>query len=65
MTTERLSELRELIYHLDKTLAPLVWDAGRNQINEFKKVELGKLQVQRESLQKELNDIEQKNKESD
>ncbi len=60
--TERTSELRELLFHLERKMKPLEWDSSRNQINEFKKQQLGKLQEEFASLCKELKDLEQQQK---
>jgi hypothetical protein len=59
MTKERASELRELLFNLEKRIAPLEWDFNRNQINEFKKVELGRLREEHKTLLQELSDLEQ------
>lgn len=58
MSKERISEIRELIFQLEKRIKPLEWDAGRNQINEFKKIQLGKLKEEHITLLKELNELE-------
>ncbi len=62
---ERVSELRELLFHLERKIKPLEWDASRNQINEFKRQQLGKLQVEFASLRQELKELEQQQKESE
>ena len=59
MTKERLSELRELLFNLERKIKPLEWDASRNQINEFKKVELGRLKQEHLRLEEELRQLEQ------
>ncbi len=58
MTKERLSELRELLFMLERRIAPLEWDASRNQINEFKKLQLGKLKEERRTFVQELQGLE-------
>ena len=58
MSSGRISELKELLYHLERRLRPLAWDAGRNQINEFKRVELGRLQEEHAKLSAELKELE-------
>lgn len=63
--TERASELRELLFHLERKIKPLEWDASRNQINEFKKQQLGKLQEEFASLRNELKGLEQPQKQSE
>lgn len=59
MPKERILELRELLFNLEQKIRPLEWDASRNQINEYKKVELRRLKGEQESLLKELNGLEQ------
>ena len=54
MSKERSSELRELQFHLERKIRPLEWDANRNQINDFKKLDLEKLQQEQKTLQQEL-----------
>jgi hypothetical protein len=60
MSKERLAELREQLFILERQIRPLEWDASRNQINEFKKVRLGQLKVEHENLNKELVELEGK-----
>ncbi len=57
MSQERISELRELLFNLEKRIAPLEWDASRNQINEFKKSQLEKLQQEHAVLQREFQEL--------
>lgn len=59
MSKERLSELRELLFNLERKIKPLEWDTSRNQINEFKKLELTRLQGEHVSLLQELQELEQ------
>ena len=59
-----MSELRELLYNLERKIRPLEWDSSRNQINEYKKIELGKLKVEHEQLQQELKGLELAEKET-
>ena len=47
-------ELRERLFQLERRIAPLEWDAGRNQINEFKKLQLVKLKEEHTALKGEL-----------
>lgn len=54
MTQERLNEIRELLFQLEKKMRPLDWDLSRNQINEFKKQELARLKEQQVKLQSEF-----------
>lgn len=58
MSKERISEIRELLYNLERKLAPLEWDSSRNQINEYKKTELGRLKEERKGLLQELQGLE-------
>ena len=37
MSPESISEVRELLFNLERKIKPLEWDNSRNQINEFKK----------------------------
>ena len=60
MSQERISELRELLFNLERKIKPLEWDAGRNQINEFKKLTLEKLKEEHSTLLEELQGLEQK-----
>jgi hypothetical protein len=63
MTDERIIELKELIWNLERRIRPLNWDAGRNQINEYKKQELAKLQTEHGVLEQELQELERKSEE--
>ena len=58
MSEEKLIQLREQLFQLERRIRPLEWDAGRNQINEFKKQQLGKLKEEFNVLQQELQGIE-------
>jgi hypothetical protein len=57
MSQERILEIRGLLYDLDKRIRPLEWDSSRNQINEFKKIQLGKLKEEHSTLSEELNSL--------
>ena len=59
MSKERISELREILFHLERKIAPLEWDNNRNQINEYKKTELGRLKEEHTLLAQELQLLEQ------
>lgn len=59
MSQERISELRELLFNLERRIAPLEWDANRNQINEFKKAQLQRLKEEHSSLLREFQGLEQ------
>jgi len=58
MSQERVTELREQLFQLERRIKPLEWDAGRNQINEFKKQQLEILKVEFNNLQQELHGLE-------
>lgn len=58
MTPERLNEIRELLFQLEKKMRPLDWDLSRNQINEFKKHELARLKEQHVKLQNEFTALQ-------
>ncbi|MBT3836136.1 hypothetical protein HOD05_04110 [Candidatus Woesearchaeota archaeon] len=59
MTKERILEIRELLFHLERKIKPLEWDASRNQINQFKKKQLVALREQHGTLSEELNGLNQ------
>jgi len=59
MSQERLKELREQLFHLERQIKPLEWDANRNQINSFKKVTLEKLKKEHSTLFQELKSLTQ------
>lgn len=58
MSQERITELREHLFQLERRIKPLEWDSGRNQINEFKKQQLVKLKEEFNTLQQELLGLE-------
>ncbi|MDP3698077.1 MAG: hypothetical protein Q8R47_00670 [Nanoarchaeota archaeon] len=58
MSEEKVIQLREQLFQLERRIRPLEWDAGRNQINEFKKQQLEKLKVEFTTLQQELHGLE-------
>lgn len=58
MSQERVSELKGLLFNLEQRMRPLEWDASRHQINDFKKVQLGKLKEEFSTLQNELQQLE-------
>lgn len=58
MPEERVTQLREQLFHLERRIRPLEWDAGRNQINEFKKQQLVKLKEEFNTLTQELSSLE-------
>ena len=57
MSQERILEIRELLFSLERRIKPLEWDSKRNQINEFKKQQLNKLQTEQASLSEELSEL--------
>ncbi len=58
MSEEKIVQLRENLFQLERRIKPLEWDAGRNQINEFKKQQLVKLREEFNTLQQELHGLE-------
>ncbi|MEK6846288.1 MAG: hypothetical protein AABY26_05995 [Nanoarchaeota archaeon] len=54
MSNERVAEIRELLFNLERRIRPLEWDASRHQINEFKKIELVRLKEEQNALVQEL-----------
>jgi len=60
MSQERINELRELLFQLERRIKPLEWDASRNQINEFKRQQLVKLQEDHSNFHNELTELLQK-----
>jgi len=59
MSKERVSELRELLFQLERRIKPLEWDSSRNQINEFKKLQLNQLKEEHIKLSTELSTLEE------
>lgn len=59
MSEKRTVEIRELLFHLERKIKPLEWDLSRNQINEFKKLELERLKKEHGDLTQELGGLEQ------
>ena len=57
MPPERSIEIRERLFNLERNIAPLEWDASRKQINEFKKLELERLKLEKQSLLQELKEL--------
>lgn len=58
MEEEKLAELRERLFNLERRIAPLEWDASRNQINEFKKLQLEKLKEEKQVLKQEFEGLQ-------
>ena len=58
MSSERLSQLHEQLFLLERKIRPLEWDLERKQINEFRKVELSRLKLEQTHLQAELKQLE-------
>ena len=58
MSPERISEVREMLFNLERKIKPLEWDDSRNQINEFKKKTLVALKEEHQALSQELNGLE-------
>ena len=58
MSEEKIVQLREYLFQLERRIKPLEWDASRNQINEFKTQQLVKLREEFNTLQQELSGLE-------
>ncbi|MEK6940097.1 MAG: hypothetical protein AABX31_05200 [Nanoarchaeota archaeon] len=58
MSEERVTQLREQLFQLERRIKPLEWDSSRNQINEFKKQQLVKLKEEFNTLTQELHGLE-------
>ena len=59
MSQDRILEIRELLFNLERRIKPLEWDLNRNQINEFKKKQLTTLKEKHVSLIGELSKLEE------
>ncbi len=59
MAPERISEIREQLFNLERKIKPLEWDSSRNQINEFKLLQLQRLKEEHTALQDELSTLDQ------
>ncbi len=57
MAPDRVNEVQELLFQLERRIRPLEWDLSKNQINEFKKQQLTQLKEQHMRLQGELAQI--------
>ncbi|MBS3116090.1 hypothetical protein J4421_00685 [Candidatus Woesearchaeota archaeon] len=62
MSPDEIINIREQLFQLERRIKPLEWDSSRNQINEFKKLELGKLQAEHLSLSKKLQELQEERK---
>lgn len=58
MSQERILQLREILFQLERKIKPLEWDLSRNQIHEYRKQELGRLKDEHKICSKELNELE-------
>ncbi len=58
MSPERISEVREMLFNLERKIKPLEWDDSRNQINEYKKKTLVALREEHSKLSEELMNLE-------
>ena len=58
MSPERISEVREMLFNIERKIKPLEWDNSRNQINEYKKKTLVTLREEHQTLTQELNGLE-------
>ncbi|MBT4935263.1 hypothetical protein HOL21_04800 [Candidatus Woesearchaeota archaeon] len=57
MSQERIIELQERVFLLERKIKPLEWDASRNQINEFKLKQLERLREEHVSVHNELKEL--------
>jgi len=57
MSKERISEIQEILFNLERKIKPLEWDSSRNQINEFKQKTLETLKAEHSTLSEELNGL--------
>lgn len=57
MSQERVMEIRQQLFLLERRIRPLEWDSNRSQINEYRKKELDVLKQQHKALLDELNTI--------
>ena len=58
MSPERIMEIQALLLDLERRMRPLRWDLDHNQINEFKRQKLEKLQGEHLNLKTELQGIQ-------
>lgn len=58
MSQEKITELNERLFLLERKIKPLEWDSSRNQINEFKKKQLESLKEEFVNLNNELKDLQ-------
>ena len=58
MSEERLTQIRDQLFSLERRIRPLEWDASRSQINEFKRAELQRLKQEQSTLLQELQALE-------
>ena len=58
MSEDKIVQLREQLFQLERRIKPLEWDSSRNQINEFKKQQLVKLKEEFTNLTQELLGLE-------
>ena len=58
MSKERVLEIKEQLFQLEGKIRPLQWDFDKKQINPFKSKVLKELALKRETLQKELAEMQ-------
>jgi len=58
MSQERMMEIQVLLLDLERNMRPLRWDLDHNQINEFKRQKLAKLQEEHQNLRTELQGLQ-------
>ncbi len=55
---QRTVEIKEQLFVLERRMKPLQWDLSKNQINEFRKQQLGRLQGEHSTLTEELSNLD-------
>ncbi|HIJ10752.1 TPA: hypothetical protein HA278_01720 [Candidatus Woesearchaeota archaeon] len=59
MSKERLAEIHELMYTLERRMKPLEWDLSKKQINEFQRVKLERYKKEHSELVEEKQGLTQ------
>ena len=59
MSKEEIAEVQELLLALERRIRPLEWDSSKNQINEYRKQHLEKLNQEQDILRKRLDELRQ------
>ncbi len=58
MTKKELVVLTEQLLALERRIKPLEWDFSRNQINEFRRQQLERLQAEHTSLKEKITELQ-------